>query len=166
MRIASSIACSLLISACGAPEQQVNNGATASQPAEQPDAAMSEPVRNEPQADRPTHQPQGNACRTQDGEALTHAIKAVGTEPFWAAEIEGRCVTYKTPDDQQSTRVWTRVRGTSAETAWDGALHGKQFQLTVKPKADCSDGMSDKVYSLEAVLRVDGEVRHGCAEQR
>ena len=53
-----------------------------------------------------------------------------------------------------------------AETAWDGALYGKQFQLTVKPKADCSDGMSDKVYSLEAVLRVDGEVRHGCAEQR
>jgi len=62
---------------------------------------------------------------------------------------------------RQSTEVTRRA----PETVWDGALRGRQFFLTIRPKADCSDGMSDKSYPLEAVLRVDGETRHGCAER-
>ena len=97
---------------------------------------------------------------------MTHKLKALGTEPFWAAEIEGRCVTYKTPEDQQGTRVWTHVDTGPQGPVWNGALRGRQFQLYVKPAAPagCSDGMSDKSYPMDAVLRVDGETRNGCAE--
>jgi uncharacterized membrane protein len=107
-----------------------------------------------------------SACLTQDGEALTHKLKALGTEPFWAAEVEGRCVTYKTPEDQPGTRVWTRVDTGPQGPVWNGALRGRQFQLIVKPAAPpgCSDGMSDKTYPMDALLRVDGETRNGCAE--
>ena len=50
-----------------------------------------------------------NACLMQDGERLSVApLRGVGTEPFWAVQIEGRCVTYSHPDDQRGTRVWTR----------------------------------------------------------
>jgi uncharacterized membrane protein len=97
---------------------------------------------------------------------VTHNLKAIGTEPFWGAKVEGRCVTYSTPEYQQGTRIWTKVTKNEQKTVWDGALRGQQFQLTVRPKADCSDGMSDNVYPFEAALRVDGETRHGCAEER
>jgi uncharacterized membrane protein len=107
---------------------------------------------------------QVSACFTQDGAALKlGSIEALGTEPFWSIRTDGRCVTYSTPEDQAGTRVWTKVSGGGQDWVWTGSLRGKLFELTVKPKADCSDGMSDRVYPLEAVLRVDGEVRNGCA---
>lgn len=106
-----------------------------------------------------------NACSVQDGAALKIAsIKGLGTEPFWNVRTEGRCVTYSTPEDQAGSRIWTKAAAGAGETSWTGALRGKPFVLSVKPKTDCSDGMSDKTYPMEAELRVDGEVRHGCAE--
>ena len=106
-----------------------------------------------------------NACSVQDDAPLKVAsIKGLGTEPFWNVRTDGRCVTYSTPEDQAGTRVWTKAAAGAGETSWTGALRGKPFVLSVKPKADCSDGMSDKTYPMEAELRVDGDVRHGCAE--
>ena len=168
MRKTGSIACALLVAACGSPAPQATNAPVAANaPVGRANAASPETVRKEPaiEAAAPSAPP-GNACRTQDGQAAMHKLKALGTEPFWAAEVDGRCVTYTTPEDQKGTRVWTKVAGASPAMIWEGALRGKQFQLTIRPKADCSDGMSDKLYPMEVVLRVDGETRHGCAETR
>lgn len=162
MRTVGVIAFLLLGSACSAPEASTDNRAEA----EPANGETAEPVSNLPQSPKPAPQAQGHPCSIQDGEKVTQKLKAIGTEPFWAAEVEGRCVTYKTPEHQQGTRVWTKVMESEQQSVWDGAFRGKQFQLTVRPKADCSDGMSDKVYPLEAVLRVDGETRQGCAENR
>ena len=105
------------------------------------------------------------ACQMQDGEELkVQAVKALGTEPFWGARTEGRCVTYSTPEDQKGTRIWTHVDTGPQGPVWNGTLRGRQFQLYVKTSTGCSDGMSDKTYPLEAILRVDGETRRGCAE--
>ena len=101
----------------------------------------------------------------QDGEELRVApVKAIGTEPFWGARVQGRCVIYSTPEDQQGTRIWTRFESGPNGPVWNGALGGKRFQLIVQPRPDCSDGMSDRRYPLEAKLIVHGEQRHGCAE--
>jgi uncharacterized membrane protein len=104
-------------------------------------------------------------CATQDGKALkVAAMRALGTEPFWNARIDGRCVTYSHPEDQKGTRVWTRhVPGPGGGT-WSGTLGGSRFELRVRPKRGCSDGMSDRRYPLEAELAVRGERRSGCAE--
>ena len=105
-------------------------------------------------------------CRTQDGEALTNPpLRAVGTEPFWGARIDGRCVTYSHPDDQQGTRVWTKYAPRSGGGgSWTGALGGKPFVLVTRPQANCSDGMSDRRYPIAVALTVGGEQRQGCAE--
>jgi len=124
------------------------------------------PVQEQTQAFAAESSAQGNPCLTQDGEAVTARLKAIGTEPVWAAETEGRCVTYKTPEDPVGTRVWTTVMKGPEKMVWKGTLRGEQFELTVTPRTDCSDGMSDRVYLMEAVLRVDGETRRGCAESR
>ena len=116
-----------------------------------------------PASDGPKVQ-DANACSTQDRAKLAIApISGIGTEPFWTVRTEGRCVTYSTPEDQSGTRVWTTATTTAGATKWVGALRGKPFELIVTPKADCSDGMSDKTYPMEIVLKVNGEVRHGCA---
>jgi uncharacterized membrane protein len=109
---------------------------------------------------------QVSACLMQDDERLTVApLRAVGTEPFWGARIEGRCVTYSHPENQQGTRVWTRYAPRpGGGGTWTGSLGGKPFVLRTRPQAGCSDGMSDKRYPLAVELTVAGEERRGCVE--
>lgn len=105
-------------------------------------------------------------CLIQGADRLQVApIRAVGTEPFWGARVEGRCVTYTTPENQQGVRIWTRYSTEgNGHGAWVGRLDGKRFEMRVRPQADCSDGMSDKRYPIAAELTVMGESRKGCAE--
>jgi uncharacterized membrane protein len=120
-------------------------------------------------APTPTPKPTNvSACLIQGEERLSNPpLRAVGTEPFWGASIEGRCVTYSHPEDQQGTRVWTRYTpGAGGGGTWRGALGGKPFVLTARPEAGCSDGMSDNRYPLAVDLTVGGEERRGCAERR
>ena len=106
-------------------------------------------------------------CLVQDGQLLRISpLKAIGTEPFWGARIEGRCVTYAHPEDQQGTRVWTRVTPGPEGGIWVGTLGGKPFVLRTRPQPDCSDGMSDNRYPIAVTLTVGGEERTGCAEPR
>jgi len=107
------------------------------------------------------------ACRMQDGAELTATpLRAIGTEPFWGAGIEGRCITYSTPEDQQGTRIWTRFTPGPDGGIWSGSLDGREFELRTRPAAPpgCSDGMSDNRYPHSVMLRVRGETRRGCAK--
>lgn len=117
----------------------------------------------------PSTEPQGSqpvsACRVQDGRPVpANAIRAIGTEPFWGARVEGRCVTYSHPDDQDGTRVWTKFSGTAENGTWSGALSGQPFVMKTRPQPGCSDGMSDNRYPIAVTLTVGGEERRGCAE--
>ena len=110
--------------------------------------------------------PGTSPCLVQDGELLNMPpMRALGTEPFWNARTEGRCVTYSTPENQQGTRIWTKVESGPMGPVWVGNYLGKPFVLRVQPKPGCSDGMSDNRYDWDAGLTVDGEERRGCAER-
>ena len=122
-------------------------------------ASSSQPVAEIAKAAAP------GPCLVQDNKPVpAKALRAVGTEPFWGARIEGRCVTYSHPDDQAGTRVWARFDAEGGGGRWTGALGGRPFVLRSRPQPGCSDGMSDRVYPLEVRLTVDGEERRGCAE--
>lgn len=105
-------------------------------------------------------------CLMQGKERLqVTPLRAVGTEPFWGARIDGRCVTYSHPDDQAGTRVWTRYTpGPRGGGIWSGTLGGRRFVLTTRAWPGCSDGMSDEIYPIAVELAVQGERRTGCAE--
>lgn len=106
-----------------------------------------------------------SACLMQGDERLdVPPLRAIGTEPFWGARIEGRCVTYSHPDDQKGTRVWTRYTPAPGGGTWSGALGGTRFELRTRAESGCSDGMSDRRYPIAADLLVNGERRRGCAE--
>lgn len=105
-----------------------------------------------------------SACLIQDGEPLRITpVKAIGTEPFWGARVEGRCVTYSTPEDQDGTRIWTRFNPSPDGGVWVGSFEGKPFKLITRLRQSCSDGMSDRSYPLDAMLTIGGEERRGCA---
>lgn len=116
----------------------------------------------------PAHASPGrvSACLMQGDTRLTNPpLRAIGTEPFWGAEIEGRCVTYSHPENQQGTRVWTRfTAGRNGGGTWTGTLDGRPFVLRARPQPGCSDGMSDRRYPIAVELTVGGELRRGCAE--
>lgn len=120
--------------------------------------------RAAPPAEPPTVSA-AHPCETQDGERLSVALlRAVGTEPFWGARIQGRCVTYSHPEDQQGTRIWTRYSATPGGGRWIGALGGQRFELIARANPGCSDGMSDERYPIAVELLASGERRRGCAE--
>jgi uncharacterized membrane protein len=101
----------------------------------------------------------------QGSERLQLApLRAIGTEPFWGARIEGRCVTYSHPENQAGTRVWTRYTPAPNGGTWSGALGGQRFELRTRAAPGCSDGMSDRRYPIAVDLQVGGERRQGCAE--
>jgi len=170
LRITASLA-SLLLSACGSEKAGSGNRQAAEPQAAGPAQATTEVA----EAADPAPSADGNAgdpdlpaaagpCFVQDGKMLDNQpLRAVGTEPFWAARIEGRCITYSHPDDQQGTRVWTRFDGSARQGIWAGALAGKPFRLATRPQPGCSDGMSDNRYPIAVSLSVAGEQRSGCA---
>ena len=113
----------------------------------------------------PITQASAGACRMQDGKVIPpNLLRAIGTEPFWGARIEGRCVTYSHPENQAGTRIWTQFTGSRENGVWTGFYANQRFVLRTRPQAGCSDGMSDNLYPIAVSLTVAGEERSGCAE--
>lgn len=92
----------------------------------------------------------------------TARYRFTGTEPFWGGTIDGATILYQTPDDQAGETIAATVTTEGATTRYSAMLDGKPFILKLTP-GTCSDGMSDTVYPLHAVLAVHGEPRQGCA---
>ena len=115
--------------------------------------------RDRPNAPDPAPSPapsekSASPCLMQGSERLrVTPLRAVGTEPFWGARIEGRCVTYNHPEDQDGTRVWTRYTPSPSGGTWVGALGGSRFELRTRAAPGCSDGMSDRRYPIAVDLR-------------
>ena len=142
------------------PPQQARAFAAACLEGERPPGPTPAPVA--PAA--PDSQP-ASACRVEGGRPVpANRIRAIGTEPFWGARIDGRCVTYSTPEDQSGTRIWTKFAGTAESGSWIGFFAGQRFDLRTRPAPGCSDGMSDNRYPIAVTLTVAGEQRTGCAE--
>lgn len=121
---------------------------------------------SDPPAPPPTKSGPASPCLMQGSERLAvRPLRAIGTEPFWGARIEGRCVTYSHPEDQAGTRIWTRYTAApGGGGTWAGALGGRRFELRIRAQPGCSDGMSDQRYPFAAELFVNGERRTGCAQ--
>lgn len=127
----------------------------------QPDGAPQQEQADNPSASRSDT----SACLVQDGNAIPEMrLRAIGTEPFWGADIKGRCVTYSTPENIDGTRIWTKFDGSRDSGVWSGYYRDRRFVLRTRPDRNCSDGMSDKVYPVGVTLVVSGEERTGCAE--
>lgn len=90
------------------------------------------------------------------------AFRALGTEPFWAADIAGAQLSYATPDAPGPATVAVERRNAGAGVVYSGMIDGKPIELEVR-RETCSDGMSDTVYPFAVVRRIGPDSARGCA---
>ena len=70
-----------------------------------------------------------SACQLQNGKRLPNMnFRVSGTEPFWGAQVNGRCVTYSTPEVRPAPGV-DALQGTPRSKIWVGYLKGRKFEL-------------------------------------
>ncbi len=94
---------------------------------------------------------------------VPRTFKAVGTEPFWGAEVDGQALVYSTPEFVSGIRITVTRRETADGAEYVGALDGKPLMLKVAA-GQCSDGMSDRIYRFTAVREIGPDIARGCAD--
>lgn len=151
MRISIGLGALLLLGACG--ERGDDPGAPTASPA--PDIVATAPPTASPVPSPP-------ASMTPGGLALPARFTALGTEPFWAAKVDGAQLTYTTPDDQIGQPITVARTSQRDRLELAGTLAGKRLMLTVSA-GPCSDGMSDTVYPFAVRRRLGDDEQRGCA---
>lgn len=93
-------------------------------------------------------------------------LRVLGNEPFWALDIDSSGLRFITPDDTSGIRFPPSTPSASADTTvWTGATERAAFDVRVW-RAQCSDGMSDRIYPYTARVRIDSTTYNGCADRR
>lgn len=96
------------------------------------------------------------------GIAEDEVLNFTGTEPFWGGDIDGRTLTYKTPEDPDGQAIMVERFAERGGIAFSGLIDGAEFEMMVTP-LECSDGMSERTYPFTATLKIGEETRNGCA---
>lgn len=94
---------------------------------------------------------------------LTEPLRALGTEPFWAVNIDGDGLVYSGVDrpEERAPNAGPQMAGTTA--MWSGQTdQGRVLSVTLI-ETPCSDGMSDRTYPLTARVEIGEELLNGCA---
>ena len=101
------------------------------------------------------------ACATvpPDASLGSPAYRAIGTEPFWDLTIEGGGVMVFT-DRGNGVSVIEPTPPVRIEAGGE-IFAGKRLRVSVS-RANCSDGMSDRVYPDTVSVLVDGRPYRGC----
>lgn len=92
------------------------------------------------------------------------AYRALGTEPFWGLQISAEGLRFTTPDDPEGTRFAPAEPVRTGDTLrWRSAAAGASLEARIWP-GECSDNMSDKVWTHTSVVQLGGTTYTGCAE--
>ena len=113
--------------------------------------------------------PTGSATSTPAPQADS-VIVALGNEPFWNVRVTANEILYRDPEHQEGyrfppvaaveegdVRVYRTRRDIPA-----GDVGPPILELRIR-QGSCSDGMSDRKYSMTALLKIGEETRTGCA---
>ena len=125
------------------------------------------PIAETPGAATPPAQTQAApAPVVMAGVDLSRPARAIGTEPFWSVEIRPDGLVYSGVDrpETKMTNPGAEVYGEKAIIAAKDAA-GVDFAIALRA-AQCSDGMSDRVYRLEVEVAYKGERLKGCADSQ
>ena len=95
---------------------------------------------------------------------LNQPLRAIGTEPFWAVEITPATLTYRGVDrpEQAFDSPDPDVQGTTA--VYEVENEGGATMTITLMTTECSDGMSDRIYPLTAMVEIGDEALNGCAQ--
>jgi len=101
---------------------------------------------------------------------MDSVIVALGNEPFWNVRVTAHEILYRDPEHQDGYRFppvaavedgGTRVFRTQRDIP-AGDPGPRVLELRIRP-GTCSDGMSDRQYSMTAQLKIGEATLAGCA---
>lgn len=97
------------------------------------------------------------------GVDLNAPVRALGTEPFWAVNIDDQGLVYSGVDrpEQRAPNDGPDMQGATA--VWSGQTDQGQTLTVTLIETACSDGMSDRTYPLTARVQIGEESLNGCA---
>jgi heat shock protein HslJ len=85
--------------------------------------------------------------------------RAIGTEPFWSLELNGREMIFS----EANTRLPISEPQPRPIHGFAGDIYqGRRINLNIVRGQRCSDGMSDRIYPDRVQLRVDDRSLEGC----
>lgn len=94
----------------------------------------------------------------------TRTFQAIGTEPFWSLDISSTGLRFTTPDDVTGIIFPPLAPTVMGDTLqWAGATERAAIDARIWP-SPCSDGMSERVWTHKAVVRIAGLIYQGCAD--
>ncbi len=97
---------------------------------------------------------------------MAEPLRALGTEPFWALDVDSTGLRFITPDDTSGIRFPAIEPTVVADTVvWSGQTERATLELRLWSEK-CSDGMSDREYRYAARVIVGGTTYRGCADRR
>jgi uncharacterized membrane protein len=88
--------------------------------------------------------------------------RAIGTEPFWSLELNGREMVFT---EANAPGVRIAEPQPQAIHGFAGDIYqGRRINLNIVHGQRCSDGMSDRVYRDKVQVRVDDRSFEGCGD--
>ena len=106
---------------------------------------------------------------TADSATVSTAepLRALGTEPFWALDIDSTGLRFTTPEDTSGKRFPPNAPSPIAGDTLVWMAETEMVAIHVRIwREPCSDGMSDRTYPYTAIVRVAGTTYRGCADRR
>jgi len=109
-------------------------------------------------------------CGQRTPHESPSVIVALGNEPFWNVRVTAHDILYRDPEHQEGYRFPpvaeveegdARVFRTRREIP-AGEPGPRSLELRIWQGA-CSDGMSDREYSMSALVKIGEETHTGCA---
>ncbi len=90
-------------------------------------------------------------------------MSCVGTEPFWGLKVSEKTIRFSSPDvlDGIQLKVISKKEAAGMVEGFATVMKTKHTSLTMV-HGECSDGMSDHLYSHHAVFEMNGTVYYGC----
>lgn len=95
--------------------------------------------------------------------SLAGTVRALGNEPFWHLDIDPAGITFTRMDGEPVTGAGVAPKVTGNLAVWETALPDQKPLVVTLTGTDCSDGMSDRIYPLAAMVKVGDETLQGCA---
>lgn len=101
------------------------------------------------------------------GVSTAEPLRALGTEPFWALDIDSAGLRFTTPDDTAGMRFPPNAPSPIAgdTLVWMAETETGAIHVRIWPER-CTDGMSDREYPYTAIVRVAVTTYRGCADRR
>ena len=94
---------------------------------------------------------------------LSRPFLALGTEPFWDVEFTGSEVRFRGMDTSEPPAPQPAPELSGATAVYRTRLPDGRPLITTLSVEDCSDGMSDRIYPLTAVVMLGDGRLEGCA---